>query len=102
LPDRERIVLLGARLLRDGVLQQSALSENDAFCGPDKQHALLEMVSSVFECCERLVEHGVSAATIEEVDFGPVVRAREEVGTDDADGVRAIAARMLHELEALE
>ena len=70
LPDRERIVLLGARLLREGVLQQSALSEHDGFCGPDKQAALLEMVLAVYDRFREMLERGVSAATIEEQDLG--------------------------------
>ena len=37
LPDRERVVLLGARLMREGVLQQSSLSAADAYCTPAKQ-----------------------------------------------------------------
>ena len=53
LPDRERIVLLGARLLREGVLQQSALSEHDAFCAPEKQAALLEMALDVYDTLSR-------------------------------------------------
>ena len=33
LPDHERVVLLTGRLLREAVLQQNALSDNDAWCG---------------------------------------------------------------------
>ena len=88
-------MLLGARLLREGVLQQSALSEHDGFCGPDKQAALLEMVLAVYDCFRELLERGVSAATIEEQDLGDVIRARDTVGSNDADGVRAIGAAVL-------
>ncbi len=91
LPDRERVTLLGARLLRDGVLQQSALSDNDAFCDPAKQVALLDMVLAVYDTCRALVERGVSATTIEELDLGAVVRARDTTGPRDAAAVQAIA-----------
>jgi V/A-type H+-transporting ATPase subunit A len=101
LPDRERIVLLGARLLREGVLQQSALSEHDVFCGPGKQAALLDMVLGVYDCFRELLDRGVSAATIEEQDLGELIRARDTVGSDDAAGVRAIGAAALQRLEAL-
>ncbi|PRX60442.1 hypothetical protein B0I32_117209 [Nonomuraea fuscirosea] len=33
-PARERVVLLAGRLLREGLLQQSALSPSDAYCAP--------------------------------------------------------------------
>ena len=59
LPARERMVLLAGRLLREAVLQQSALSANDATCTPAKQAALLELVLAVYDRCLALVDRGV-------------------------------------------
>ncbi|MDD0857672.1 hypothetical protein NHF46_07825 [Arthrobacter alpinus] len=36
LPGHEQVLLLGGRLLRDGVLMQNALNPNDGFCSADK------------------------------------------------------------------
>jgi len=101
LPDRERVVLLGAGLIRDGVLQQSALSEHDAFCGPLKQAALLEATLDVYDTCLGLLDRGVSAAVIEECDLRALIRARDTVGFDDADAVRTIADAARRDLEDL-
>ena len=101
LPGHERMVLLGGRLLRDGVLMQNALSDNDGFCTAAKGAALLEMVLDVMDCCQRLVERGVAATTIEQADLGLVVRAREETGPADADGVTARSVEAVRRLEAL-
>ncbi len=91
LPDRERVTLLGARLLRDGVLQQSSLNENDAFCDRSKQRALLEMVLGLYDACLALLDRGISATEIEELDLSAVIRARDTVGPSDAAGVQMIA-----------
>jgi V/A-type H+-transporting ATPase subunit A len=101
LPDRERMVLLGARLAREAVLQQSALSENDATCSTSKQLALVELVLAVHDATLELADAGVSAATIEALDLSEVVRARDEVGSDDAEGVRTIAKAVQQQLRAL-
>jgi V/A-type H+-transporting ATPase subunit A len=98
LPGRERMVMLGGRLLREAVLQQSALSANDAYCTPAKTAALVEMVFDVLDRCEELIESGLPATAIEEADFAPVVRAREETAPDGVDGVARSRARMLAEL----
>lgn len=98
LPGRERMVLLGARLLRDGVLQQSALSPEDASCSPEKGAALAELVLDVVDRCQALVDDHVAASTVEDLDLTAVVRAREEVGPADAEGV---AVRRREVLEAL-
>ncbi|MFD6324340.1 V-type ATP synthase subunit A [Streptomyces sp. NPDC058442] len=89
LPDRERVGVLAGRLVREGLLQQSALSAEDAHCGADKTAALVDAVLAVVDRCRELVDSGVPAAVLEDVDFGPVLRAREEVGPHDTGGVRA-------------
>ena len=101
LPDRERVLLLGGRLLREAVLQQSALSTNDAYCEPEKQSSLLELALAVHERCELLVDRGVSAADIERVDFSEAIRARDETPPDGATEVEAVRERVLARLEGL-
>lgn len=101
LPGHERMVLLGGRLLRDGVLLQNALSRNDAFCSAAKGAALLDLVLDVVDTCQVLVERGVPASVIERHDFGPVLRAREDVGPDDAAAVTERRVAVLGELEGL-
>ncbi len=101
LPARERVVLLAGRLLREAVLQQSALSANDATCSPDKQAALLEMVLSVCDRCLSLVEQGLAASVVEESDLSGVTRVRDEVGPDDAAGVERRRDEVLEMLDHL-
>jgi V/A-type H+-transporting ATPase subunit A len=83
LPARQRITLLGGQLLREGVLQQNALTDNDAYCTPEKTAALVDAVLTVIDACLALVDAGVPAARIEALDFGPLIRAREAAGPHD-------------------
>ncbi|MFE9773704.1 V-type ATP synthase subunit A [Streptomyces sp. NPDC005931] len=99
LPPRERISVLAGRLVREGVLQQSALSPRDAYCAPEKTAALADAVLAVVGRCRELVDSGVPASTVEAVDFGPLVRAREESGPHDAAGVAARRDALLAGLE---
>ncbi|MXM64656.1 V-type ATP synthase subunit A [Streptomyces sp. HUCO-GS316] len=101
LPARERISVLAGRLVREGVLQQSALSEQDAYCGPEKTAALADAVLAVADRCRELVDCGVPAASVEETDFGPLLRAREDTGPHDAAGVAALRDAMLTRLGEL-
>jgi V/A-type H+-transporting ATPase subunit A len=101
LPARERMVLLAGRLLQEAVLQQSALSANDATCFPEKQAALLAMVLSIYDRCLLLVAQGVSASVVEECDLSGVTRVRDEVGPDDVIGVERRRDEALAMLEQL-
>lgn len=99
LPARQRVALLAGRLVREGVLQQSALSAADAFCGPDRAGALVDAVLTVADHCQQAADRGADAADIEAQDFSPILRARQEAGTPEE--VRALADQMLAALDAL-
>jgi V/A-type H+-transporting ATPase subunit A len=99
LPARERVVLLGGRLLREAVLQQSALSPLDAFSPAERTAALAGAVLEVVDACQALADRAVPAAVIEEQDFSPLLRARAEAG--DAAEVATRRDTMLNRLGAL-
>ena len=103
LPGHEQMVLLGGRLLRDGVLLQNALSPNDGYSSEAKGAALLQTVLEVVDTCQALVARGVPPADVDRYDFSPVLRLREDTGPTDADGVtargREFLRRLLAELE---
>jgi len=101
LPGRERTVLLAGRLLREAVLQQSALSANDATCAPQKQAALLEMVLAVYDRCLSLIDQGVAPSVVEESDLSGVTRVRDEAGPDDVASVEQRRDEVLTALEKL-
>ena len=101
LPGRERMVLLAGRLIREGLLRQSASSANDAYCSAAKQEALVDAVLAVHDRTVELVDAGVDADTVEQLDFSPLLRAAEEVGSDDAGGVAELAGKQLGALDAL-
>ncbi len=101
MPGAERMVMLAGRLLREGVLQQSALNPNDVFCSEAKGAALVEAVLTVIDRCDALVDSGVPATTIEEMDFGPVLRAAQETGPEDSQGVQKHLEAMLTRLGEL-
>jgi V/A-type H+-transporting ATPase subunit A len=99
LPPGERATILGGRLVREGVLQQSALSSVDASCDPARAAALADAVLAVAARCQQLADAGVPPATLENQDFSPILRAREEAHTPEA--VAASGQEMLARLGGL-
>ncbi len=99
LPGAERMILLAGRLIREAVLQQSALSAGDAMCSPEKGAALVDAVLATLDRGLALVDQGVLASVIEEVDFGPLVRARDEAA--DVAGVESRRDTVLAALDQL-
>ncbi|MFZ2013468.1 MAG: V-type ATP synthase subunit A [Nocardioides sp.] len=101
LPGHERVVLLAGRLLREGVLQQSALSENDSYSTTAKTAALLDGVLAVVDECDAMVERGITASEIEELDFSALLRAAQETPPDGAEPVEARCRRLVESLRLL-
>jgi len=101
LPSEERLALRLARLLREGVLQQSALSENDQYSSLPKQGALLGLVLGVHEHLARLLADGVTIERLEQVDLTPILRARHDTAPDDAAAVERIGNALASELDAI-
>jgi V/A-type H+-transporting ATPase subunit A len=60
------------------------------------------MVLGVVDTCQRLVERGVPATVIEEFDFGPLIRIRDEVGPTETDTIATRRDEVLRDLEELE
>jgi V/A-type H+/Na+-transporting ATPase subunit A len=96
LPPPERATILAGRLIREGLLQQSALSPVDASCDSARAAALADAVLAVADRCQQLARGGVPPVEIEETDFASILRAREEAGTpaDVAARERAMLAQL--------
>ena len=101
LPGRERVALRSARLLREAVLQQSAVLENDQFSSPNKQRALLTLVLDVHERLINLLDGGMPLADLEAVDLSSVLRARYDTAPDGAAEVERIGRELMQALDGL-
>ncbi len=101
LPDRERLVLLVARLLREGVIQQNALVANDATSSPEKTAALVQLVLDVQDAGLALLERHVPISVLEEADLSAAFRARLTTPPDGAQQVLAIRDQVVAQIGAL-
>jgi len=101
LPTEERLILLTGLHIQEGVLQQSALSPNDATCSPAKQAALADAVLRIHDTAAEVASAGVPASVIESFDFAPLLRAKDAVEPGDGGGVAAIADRLVAGLRGL-
>ena len=64
LPDRERVILEVARMLREDFLQQDAFDEVDTYCPPMKQYLMLKIIMTFYQEALKAVERGVEPAKI--------------------------------------
>ncbi|MCK5716857.1 MAG: V-type ATP synthase subunit A [Thiomargarita sp.] len=90
LSPEQRWILNGATLIREGVLQQSAVDEMDSFCSPEKQMLLLSLMLHIHHQGLELLESGVPVEQISELPL--LTRARRiksEFSSTECDKLRA-------------
>ena len=102
LSDAQRWDLEGAALIKEGILQQSALDPIDSFCSPKKQFALLDLMLTIYEQGADLVEHGVP---VQEMQSLPILsrarRMKSLFSSEQLDGIRSFRAEVEQALESL-
>ena len=96
-------VLTGARLLREGFLQQNALHEIDAYAVPEKQVALLRLFLSIYEEGRRQLEAGASLESIRDTfELGELLRLRMDVANDELERLEEMRDRILDALREVQ
>ena len=98
----QRWHLESAMLIKEGVLQQSALDENDSFASPAKQYALLELALDIHERGNAMLEIGVPVQTLLSMPLLAEARRCKSVYTSDqVSELRAFGTGVRSEFDRL-
>lgn len=102
LSERDKAVLLAARILREGFLKQNAYDRIDAFAPPQKQYLLLKAMINIYQKIAEIVGSGkATVASIEEEMqsyFAELIRARYTVPNDRLDAIVEIENKIMDRL----
>jgi len=100
LPDTQRLILFIAEIFKDGFLAQNAFDENDMFCPPARQVALLRIILTLYRRGRDLIQSGTPLARLRGLACVPLVmRAKSDVGT--AGKLAELEKRVGEELDSL-
>jgi V/A-type H+/Na+-transporting ATPase subunit A len=104
LPDRQRLILETARLLRIGFLQQNALDPVDTYCSPQKQVKMLKIILGFHSLAERVVAKGAPIFKVTQLPITQeILRMKTQVPNEQVntlDDLEGRMQRMFAELEA--
>jgi V/A-type H+/Na+-transporting ATPase subunit A len=102
LPDAERLILFVAEIMKDGFLAQSAMEENDMYCTPERQVALLRIILTLYREGRDLIQEGVPLARIRAMAcVTKVMQAKKVIGNDDLGKFVELEQEVLDEMGAL-
>lgn len=102
LSDAQRWTLEGAALIKEAVLQQSALDPVDTFCSPHKQFALLDLMLTIYDQGAELVELGVPVGELQSLPFlSTARRCKSRYRSDEIGQLKDFREAVLRELAGI-
>ncbi|MEK6978344.1 MAG: ATP synthase subunit A [Candidatus Hydrothermarchaeota archaeon] len=102
LPERERVTLEGARVIREDFLQQNAYHDVDTYCSAKKQIAMLEVMLRFYDRSLEAVGKGMPAkqiATLQVKD--DIARLKYVPEKDFPKAIKEIETKIEEQLKAL-
>ncbi len=99
LSSKQRWVLESAGLIKEAVLQQSALDEVDSYCSPQKQFKLLDIVLSFYEQGQELITLGAPVEQLQQLPLmGQLKRMKSTWSSDQVQQMDEFAETLRNEL----
>ncbi|HKJ50388.1 MAG TPA: V-type ATP synthase subunit A [Gammaproteobacteria bacterium] len=97
----QRWVLESAGLIKEAVLQQSALDEVDSYCSPQKQFRLLDLVLQYHQGGAELIDLGVPVEELTELPFSAQIkRLKSTVSNADLSPLEDLAQTIRQSFDA--
>ncbi len=96
LPASQRLILVNAEVMVEALLRQSAFSETDRYCSPEKQIAMLRMVGDFVARAERAVGDGIDPDSLLTL---PVTRRIRRMGEDIPNDALELFDELAHDLD---
>ena len=102
LPDKQRLTLETARIIRIAFLQQNALDQIDTYCSPQKQHNMLKIIIDFHHLAETIITKG---APIFKVTQLPVIidimRMKDNIPNNKPEQLDEVEKKMHHDIATL-
>ncbi len=103
LPDKQRLILETARVIRIALLQQNALDPVDTYCSPKKQFRMLKIIVDFHHYADRVVSKGAPIFKVTQMPINEeIMRMKTSVPNEKVDDLNDLETRMQKRFEELE
>jgi V/A-type H+-transporting ATPase subunit A len=103
LPDKQRLILEAARVIRVALLQQNALDPVDTYCSPQKQFKMMKIIVDYYHYSDKVVSKGAPIFKITQLPITEeIIRMKTSVPNDKVSSLDDLESRMQKTFEELE
>jgi V/A-type H+-transporting ATPase subunit A len=88
--------------MKDGFLAQSSFDENDMYCTPERQVAILRIILALYRRGRDLIQTGIPLARIRSLECVPhILRAKTTYGNNDLERLQELEQKVTEETDTL-
>jgi V/A-type H+/Na+-transporting ATPase subunit A len=103
LPDKQRLILETARVIRIAFLQQNALDAIDTYCSPQKQFKMLKIIVDFHRFANKVVSKGAPIFKVTELPVTKdIMRMKSSIPNDQITRLDEIEKKMYDNMAMLE
>jgi len=102
LPDRQRLILETAKILRNVFLQQNALDPVDTYCLPVKQYKMLTIILEFYNRAEQVVDKGVPLFKVIKLSVLPEIMRMREIPNEKLGLLDELSKKIQYQFSELE
>jgi V/A-type H+-transporting ATPase subunit A len=103
LPDKQRLILETARVIRVAFLQQNALDPVDTYCSPQKQYKMLKIIVDFHHLAENVIVKGAPIFKVTELPvMEDIMRMKNSIPNDQPERLDDVEKKMYSDIERLE
>jgi len=102
LPDRERVILDTAKMIREDYLQQSAFDEVDTYCSLKKQNLMLKAILLFHDNAMEAIASGMALKSILTMKVRDQISRMKEIREENLDQINSIMEQIRNEFRTLK
>ncbi len=103
LPDKQRLILETARVIRIAFLQQNALDAIDTYCSPQKQFKMLKIIVDFHRLADNVVSKGAPIFKVTELPvMEDIMRMKTSIPNDQIGRLDEVEKKMYDNIAMLE
>lgn len=103
LPEDQKLIIVTAKAIRQGFLQQNAMHDIDTYVPLEKQYDMMKLILELYDKAILLVKQGIPLSRISQTGvFDAVMRVKFEIKNDELEKFGPLTRELLNKLENLE
>ena len=102
LPDRQRLILESAKIIRNVFLQQNALDPIDTYCLPVKQVKMLQIILEFYHLGEQVVNKGAPLFKVTQLSVLPEIMRMREIPNEKLELLDDLSKKIQYQFSELE